>query len=184
MKQTKKFCKKCGAEITDPKAKICANCGAKISKPIFKKWWFWVIIVVGVAIIGSAAGGEGNDTGSETTASQTTAAVQTNKYTSVELQKMLDDLNDNAMKAESTYQNMYVEVTGKIVSFDSDGKYVSIEAVGAGEWNFETVTCYIKSDAQRAVLMEKSKGDKVVIKGKIISIGELLGYSINIDEVS
>ena len=97
---------------------------------------------------------------------------------------MLDDLDENAMKAESTYQNMYVEVTGKIVSFDSDGSYISIEPVNADEWNFDTVTCYIKTDAQRSVLMEKSKGDTVVIKGKIWSIGEFLGYSINIDEVS
>ena len=44
--------------------------------------------------------------------------------------------------------------------------------------------CYIKKDAQREILMNKSKGDTVVIKGKIITIGEIIGYSINIDEVN
>ena len=56
MKTNKKHCQKCGAEITDKKAKICSECGAKIRTPIFKKWWFWVIVVLGLAIIGSASG--------------------------------------------------------------------------------------------------------------------------------
>ena len=55
MKTKEKFCPKCGAEIVDAKAKICPGCGQKIGKPIFKKWWFWVII--GVVVIGLASSG-------------------------------------------------------------------------------------------------------------------------------
>ena len=56
MKTNKNYCQKCGAEITEKKAKTCSECGAKVSRPIFKKWWFWVIVVLGLSIIGGAMG--------------------------------------------------------------------------------------------------------------------------------
>ena len=45
-------CKTCGAEMAS-NAKVCPQCGAKNKKPIFKKWWFWVLVVI---IIGSIIG--------------------------------------------------------------------------------------------------------------------------------
>ena len=197
MNSNKKHCQKCGAEIADAKTKKCAECGANITTPIFKKWWFWVIVVVGIVIIGSAIG---TDTGTDTDAKETTSnagAVTTtnidNKdnsksdvttYEVVDLRKMIDDLNQNALKAEKEYNNKYVQITGKIANFDSSGSYISIEPVNADEWDFDTVMCYIKKDSQLEFLMEKSVGDTVSIKGKVISVGEVLGYSLNIDEIS
>ena len=95
---------------------------------------------------------------------------------------MLDDLENNAMKAEKTYQDKKIEITGKIANFDSDGSYITIEPVD-GEFTWTTVMCYIKNKAQEEFLLSKSKGDTVTIKGKIKSIGEVLGYSIDIAEV-
>ena len=168
-------CAKCGTEILDVKVKKCPNCGTNIAKPIFKKWWFWLIIVLGVLIIGSAMG-----TGTSTS----DVSSDSKKYEKVELQQMIDELKENALKAKNTYQGKYIEVTGKISNFDSDGAYVSIEATNANEWNLDTVLCYIKNDKQLETLMEKSVGDNVTIKGKVTSVGEVLGYSINIDEVN
>lgn len=123
---------------------------------------------------------------SETSASSNTeqaAAPSEVEYKKVDLQQMLDDLDANALKAEKTYQNAYVEVTGKIKNFDSDGSYISIEPVNADQWNFDSVMCYIKNDEQLDYLLEKSVGDTVTIKGKVKSIGEVLGYSIDMDSV-
>ena len=89
----------------------------------------------------------------------------------------------NALKAEKTYQNKYVEVTGKISNFDSDGKYISIEPVDADAWNLDTAMCNIQNDEQRDYLLEKVIGDEVTVMGKITSIGEILGYTIKIDSV-
>lgn len=193
MKSTDKQCEKCGAELESAKIQICPNCGAKRKKAFYKKWWFWLIVVVGVIAIAAAGGGsdevepeqgnvETNESGGNTT-NNSGSGSSTKNYEVVDLQTMLNDLENNAMKAESTYQNKYVEVKGRIVNFDSDGSYISIEPVNADEWNFDTVMCYIKNDSQRSFLMEKSVGDVVTIKGKVISIGEVLGYSINIDEI-
>ena len=49
-------CKTCNAEIASS-AKKCPSCGAKNKKPIYKKWWFWVLAVI---VVGSIAGGAGN----------------------------------------------------------------------------------------------------------------------------
>lgn len=46
-------CKACGAEIAKS-AKSCPHCGAKNKKPIYKKWWFWVIILILVNTIGNS----------------------------------------------------------------------------------------------------------------------------------
>lgn len=43
-------CHACGKEIASS-AKTCPSCGAKQKKPIFKKWWFWVLVIIFIAII-------------------------------------------------------------------------------------------------------------------------------------
>ena len=151
-----------------------------------KPWLVFVIIFVAIIIIIAAAGG--GDDSSESGSSGgnnagTNNGTQAITYEAVDLQKMLDDLDSNAMKAEQTYQNKYVQITGRIVNFDSDGSYINIEPVDADEWNFDTVQCYIKNDAQKQVLLNYSKGDVITIKGKIKSIGEVWGYTLDINEI-
>lgn len=46
-------CKTCGAEIAKS-AKSCPHCGAKNKKTIFKRWWFWVLVIVLLVMIGNA----------------------------------------------------------------------------------------------------------------------------------
>lgn len=59
MKKNKMItCKHCGQEIAVT-AKTCPHCGGKNKKPIFKKWWFWVIIVIVLGIV--AMGDSGSD---------------------------------------------------------------------------------------------------------------------------
>jgi len=94
----------------------------------------------------------------------------------------VDMLNSNAMKAENTYNDQYVEVTGRLSNIDSDGKYISIYPI-KDQWAFTGVQCYIKNDVQKQQVMELSIDDKVTVKGKVISVGEILGYSLNIDEI-
>lgn len=70
-------CKNCGNEI-DKKAIICPNCGCKIKKPIFKKWWFWIIIgILIIAIVSAFGENENSDNDDSVTSnfSQTTNAI-------------------------------------------------------------------------------------------------------------
>ena len=187
-------CKKCGTEL-EKNSVTCPSCGNKTKSSLIKKWWFWAIIVVIILIISISSGGNENTSNTDTTVTTTSASVsvsqtetttkaeETIEYEKFEVQQMIDDLKANALKAEKTYNKKNVEITGKITNFDSSGDYISIEAINAGDFNFDTIQCYVKNDAQLDFLLEKTVGDTITIKGKITSVGEILGYSINIDEV-
>jgi predicted amidophosphoribosyltransferase len=38
-------CKGCGKQI-DAGSSSCPHCGLKIKKPLYKNWWFWLIVAV------------------------------------------------------------------------------------------------------------------------------------------
>lgn len=46
------------------------------------------------------------------------------------------------------------------------------------------VQCYIMSEDQKSAVMDMTIGDTLMVKGKIIDVGEVLGYSLDIDEVA
>lgn len=55
MKNPMKACSACGVEIAKS-AKACPHCGAKNKKPIYKKWWFWLIIIfILIGALGSSS---------------------------------------------------------------------------------------------------------------------------------
>ena len=72
MKNKLTACKACGKEIAKS-AKTCPHCGAKNKKPLFKKWWFWVIVVLLLGSIGNA----GNDVENESTVDRGTQVEET-----------------------------------------------------------------------------------------------------------
>ena len=52
-----------------------------------------------------------------------------------------------------------------------------------GDFEIIGVQCYIKNDDQKAKIASMSKGDTVTLKGKCTDVGEVLGYSLDIDEI-
>lgn len=181
--ETKK-CKHCQSDIPK-KAKVCPQCGKKQGGAL--KWI--IIAIVALVIIGSASGGEdepkkveNNNSGTSVSTEVVSAETETIEYQVVAFSDLTKTLKDNALKAEKTYQDMYVEITGYLSNVDSDGDYISITAT-KDEWDFDSIQCYITDDAQIDVVLEKSVGDQLTIKGQITSVGEILGYSIDIAEI-
>ena len=193
-------CKHCGVQIAAG-AKTCPQCGGKNSKPIFKKWWFWVIIVLvigGIGAGGSGVGSKSNSSSDNASApAATTPAVEEKKeqpakeevkedpaisYTAYSVDEMMDDLNSNALKASQKYKDQYVEITGRLSNIDSSGSYISINPQN-DEWAFIGVQCYIKNDEQLNKVMDMNTDDIVTIRGKVTDVGEVLGYSMNIDSI-
>lgn len=184
-------CKHCKAEIA-PSAKICPHCGGKVKMHVYKKWWFWLIIVI-VVIVATSRGGDSEqnmDTQVGVSESKTENGKKTKPksekpkitYKACNVSELVDDLEDNAMKAADKYKGQYVKLTGRLSNIDSSGKYIDLEPIN-DDFVFTSVQCYMKSDKQRAAIMEMSKGDTLIVKGKITSVGEILGYSLDIDEV-
>lgn len=188
-------CSHCGAEIASS-AKVCPKCGGKNKKPIYKRTWFIILaVIIVLGIISSAFGGGNKETessgssnnGSVSVVSSQKTEEQTSEqeitYTPYTVSQLMSDLDTNALGASEKYKGQYVELTGKLNAIDSDGKYIDIVS-GDDEFEFIGVTCYIKSDEQKAVIMSESTGDTLVVKGKITDVGDVLGYYLNIDEIA
>ena len=174
-------CTSCGAEIATS-AKTCPQCGAKVKHPVTKKWWFWVLIVIVAAgIIGGASSGSGN--GGDT--KQPSDTEQPISYTHYDVTELFDALSTNAMKAQSDFKDQYVEIEGYLSVIDSDGKYIGVGASPDDYAYFlQNIQCYLKTDEQKQQIMGIDSGSHITVRGKITSVGEVLGYSMNIDSIN
>ena len=72
-------------------------------------------------------------------------------------------------------------ITGKLETIDSDGKYISLSS--GKSFDFTNIQCYIKSDEQKAKIMEMKKGDTLTVKGKCKDVGEVIGYQLDIESI-
>lgn len=174
-------CASCGAEVATS-AKTCPQCGAKVKRPITKKWWFCaLVVIVAIGIIGGASGGSGN--GGDT--KQPSGTEQPVSYTHYDVTELFDALKSNAMKAQSDFKGQYVEIEGYLSVIDSDGKYIG---VGAAPDNYtyvlQTVHCNIKNDAQKQQIMNINTDSPIVVRGKITSVGEIMGFTLDMDSIN
>lgn len=185
-----KVCKHCKTEIPK-KAKVCPQCRKK-QGGIMK----WILLVfLAFILIGALAGGASEETSdssdhgtavTENQQAETDADVAEEivvEYTAVTVDEMIDILDSNAMKAEAAYQDAYVEITGRLDTIDSDGKYITLMPAN-DEWAFIGVTCYMKNEEQKTQVMEMSVGDTVTLRGKIKDVGEVVGYYLDIDSIN
>ena len=126
-------------------------------------------------------------TDSGKTDSKTDATTSAEKkeviYEKVTAKELIDALQDNALNAKEKYKDKYVEITGKLNVIDASGKYITVNPIG-DDFALTGVQAYIKTDEQKQVVSGLSKGDKITVKGKIKDVGEVLGYSVDIDEIS
>jgi len=136
------------------------------------------ILVLG--LIWGFAGCGGSDTDSASSSSSSTASEQKVTYTKYKVRKLINDLDKNALKAEEKYNEKYVSLTGRLNNIDSSGDYISI---GSDEWDFIGVQCYVQDDKQLDKIKKMSIGDTIIVKGQITDVGEIMGYSLDIDSI-
>lgn len=101
------------------------------------------------------------------------------EYIPITVKQLYDELHNNALRAERTYQDSYIVINGKLKTIDSNGEYISI-ADSNDSWNFDDLLCDIKNEKQIDKIMELNRGDDITIYCKIVSIGEILGYKADI----
>lgn len=148
----------------------------------------WVVLaVVAVGVIGAVGGNsDSNTTSSSSTSTKTESTKEVDtptpiEYTAVSVNDMMSDLDSNAMGASDKYKGKYLEITGKLSNIDAAGKYIDLMA--DGDFEIIGVQCYIKNDDQKSKIASMSKGDTVTLKGKCTDVGEVLGYSLDIEEI-
>lgn len=188
LKEKLKTCPVCGKEMAAG-AKACPSCGAKNKKPIYRRWWFWVLVVLVIAAVGSAMGSEDNG-GTDTPQQEITGTPESGAgqaeepavtYTAYSVGQLMDDLDSNALKAESTYQDQYVELTGRLNVVDSDGDYISIVPQD-DQFAILGVQCYLQTEEQRQQVLEMQIDQVITVRGQITSVGEVMGYLLDVDD--
>ena len=189
-------CPECGKKVSDS-ATSCPNCGHPLStkrqnvervvekRTVIKQKkkghgclttiLFAVLII---AVIGLAASSGSGDKKGDSSASETNEPIT---YTAYSVNDMMNDLSSNAMSASDKYKDKYLEITGRLGVIDSSGKYISLYS--DDEFAIIGVQCSIKTDEQKSAVAQMQKGQTVTVKGKCTSVGEVIGYSLDIDEI-
>nr|WP_294681856.1 hypothetical protein [uncultured Anaerotignum sp.] len=147
-----------------------------------------MIVVLVVVVLGILAmvmsGGSDSDTEQKPSDEQKTDTVQeeTIEYTPYTVDEMMTELDGNAMAASEKYKNQYVEISGRLSTIDSNGKYISVLPAN-DDWAIIGVHCSLKSDEQKERVKTLSAGDAITVCGKITQVGEVMGYSLDIDSI-
>lgn len=147
----------------------------KVKRPIYKRVWFWAIIIVIAAVL--FAGGSDSDTPAQTSNGGTQETIE---YIAVSVDDMMKLLSENALNATETYKDQYVEITGRLGVIDSNGSYISLYPTN-DRYAIIGVTCYIESDEQAEIVKALAKDQTVTLRGQVTSVGEVFGYSLDID---
>lgn len=151
-----------------------------------------VVVIVVIGVIGSIAGGneESNTTdvvenASNTSEESSEPIEQTEEeqieYTPATVNDMMAALNANALNASDTYKDQYLEVTGTLGIIDSSGKYITL--MPDDDFAIVGVQCYITDDSQLDIVKTLSTDSTVTVRGKCTDVGEVIGYSLDIDEI-
>ena len=163
-----KKCKHCQSDIPK-KAKICPNCRKKQGGKL--KWiiaWIFLIIIA-IALIGG-----GDDSGEK--------EEKDIEYNKVDIQAMYDDLENNPAAASEKYKNTYIEFSGSMDVIDSDLAYIGVMPTEG--FHIVSVRCNLKDDTQKDFVKNATKGDVVTVKGKCTEVGEILGYTVDVKELT
>lgn len=179
----------------DAKAQLkAAKAYAKASRPWYKMKRTWAAGIVALVVIGSLLSQGGSGTTAAPAPGTTTsapaageaaskpAAAEKAKPLVISSNKLLDDLDSNALKAANIYKDKYVQVKGKVVGIDSSGNYFSVGRTD-DEMTFINVTMNIE-DEHRAKVAEFDDEEIVTVTGTITDVGEVLGYTVDVESIA
>ena len=141
-------------------------------------------LVMILALFTIFALGSGSEGTSSTKGSTTAAETKPVEYTTVEIETLLDELSGNAYNAQQKWKGKYVTIEGGVVStIDASGKYFAIESTD-DQYFLDSIRVDIPTSIRSEVMSGISNGASVTVKGKISDVGEILGYSVDADNVS
>ena len=113
---------------------------------------------------------------------QEKAAAEANKYVEADIDNLLNDAQNNAAKANKDYKGKFVKIVGGAVfNIESNARYIAIE--GSDPYTLIHVQCYPKNNQVKDAMINLSKGQTVTVYGKITDVGEILGYSLDMDKL-
>lgn len=85
----------------------------KVKKPIYKRVWFWIVVVILIAAVGGSLGGNENKTAADKT-SDSTEAKQSSENVSSDVASESADTEEENLSADEQYQAILDDYTQKI----------------------------------------------------------------------
>lgn len=145
-----------------------------------------VCVIIG--LVASCAGGGSKDSNAPASSSSSSSSSSQQKqvvYTDADINQMLADLKDNAAKAQKTYKDKDLKImNGTLSNIDADGKYISVDGTQASG-SLIHVQAYVKGNDQatKDKILDLKKGQPLTIYGHVKDVGEVMGYSVDIDKL-
>ena len=132
-----------------------------------------------------------SDSSSSNSSSYSSSATSNSKqvqespknYAEANIDVLLNDVKSNAAKANKNYKGKYVKIVGGVVkNIESNARYINIE--GSDPYSILiNVQCYPKNDSVKNAMLELSVGQFVTVYGKITDVGEIMGYSLDLEKI-
>lgn len=165
-------CKSCGADIASS-AKHCPSCGAKNKKPIYKRVWFWILVVVLLIAIADFVASKVNPSDSieiETTTEEDSNAYVDRSEATVEIDcdKLAEAYNKNLDYYDKILNNQVAEWSGTITSIanSDNGEVLVYMRCGLNGYLIDNVvTATITNDKDKKAILSYKEGDKIKMKG-------------------
>lgn len=112
------------------------------------------------------------------------SAGQDGGYRPHEATELFDALRDDAAQAEESYLGEAVELTGYLKNVDSGGRYFFVGA-DPDEWSYslDCVRCDVPDGALFDRVLSMGTGDRVTVRGRVVGVGEVLGFVMEADGI-
>lgn len=132
-----------------------------VKKPIYKKWWFWVCVVIGAAL---AAGSQ--DGGDNVVANK--SSEKTITPVSVTIGELLSSYSENEVGADVKFKGKYIQTSGLVADIKKDildDLYVTVGATGEA-FEIPQLQAYFQ-DKYTSELANLKKGQTIEVVCKI-----------------
>jgi hypothetical protein len=100
------------------------------------------------------------------------------QYSRYSVWRLLQDVDDNAMRAKDEHNGEFVEITGSVENISSSGGSFDLFQPDDA-WEFRCVTCYTQTDEQEQQVYNMTAGDIITVRGKITSVSDW-GYNLHV----
>ena len=144
------------------------------------------LLALFVRVMGDVSGNESSSSSSNSNSSSSSSTKQVQEspknYAEADIDVLLNDAKNNAAKANKDYKGKYVKiVNGSVSNIESNARYITIE--GSDPYTLIHVQCYPKNDQVKDAMINLSMDQRVTVYGKITDVGEIMGYSLDMDKV-
>lgn len=156
---------------------------AKAMRPWYKKKRFLFPLVLIVLIVITPDQGKKSGHGGEPTISaKPSITSKPAKPIVVSVEKMLTELDDNALAAAKKYDRKRVTVTGKLDSIDAAGNWFELVPSNS-DFSLENIRIEI-TENQRDSLSAMKTGQLVTATGAVTRVDQTFGYTIYAESFS